>query len=556
MSTNISVPGGNIINIRKKPDDINNIIIEYSLNNTDVWNTISFPCYITNTNTNNGFVKVYFNTDIYITTTTQCFICNSNNIQFGSESLKSDGTRPTVNVTVDGYLGFIDNSNNNEYSNISIFNLFVNGINGTNVYTTGSSAGWIAKRYFKGLNNYIINCSSNGNIGGNGGGIVGANAVNSTNGSLYIIGCSSSGSIGNSAGGIVGYGASNLSTLVSINSCWSSGSIFGTNAGGIVGQITYNCQITNCYSTGEISGTEAAGICGQFAVRCIITNCYSTGVISGLRAGGICNCNTYNLNTNIIVSNCYTTGNNTGTNTGGILGYTIQGGTRVIQNCYVAGSGFTTGHIAYGYVGDNDTTTSVFTIQKCYSEAYHSSSIWNDTNATNILTGVPTSSPGVGNLWVSITSNTPYRIFNMGYTPYSNQIINNNSLIRTYSSSVFQSQSSNSAIISSLSYQKLKIIGGDLVSQNAITINSYNGIISTLSSTSPGSYTIYISNTGYNNSLYFTTYELTVNIPLKSPIIYMKSLFTDNSLIYYKPHSLSCGGVGTVKNYKAKCHKT
>ncbi len=553
MSTNIAVSGGNIINIRKNP--YNDNIVEYSLNNTNVWNTISFPCYITNTNTDNGFVKVYFTTEINITNTTQYFVCNSNKIQFGSDSLNPDGTIPTINVKINGYLGLIDNSNNNYYSNISIFNLFANGIDGTNIYTTGSSAGWIARRYFNGSNNYIINCSSNGNIGIYGGGIVGANSANSTNGSLYIIGCSTSGSIGNGAGGISGNGGgSGTNAVISINSCWCSGSISGTFAGGIVGQ-TSRCIITNCYSTGEISGTDAGGICGQYAVRCIITNCYSTGKISGLRAGGICNSNI--ANATITVSNCYTTGNNTGTNTGGILGYTTAVGTRVIQNCYVAGSGFTTGHIVYGYVGDNDTTTSVYNIEKCYSEAFRSGNGWNDlnaSNANNVLTGTPSSSPGVGDTWVSTNLNTPYRILNIGYTPYSNQIINNNSLIRAYSSSVLQGQSSTTAVISYLSYQKLKITGGYSNSYDSINIDTNTGLISTLLSTSPGIYTIYVSNTGYNSSLYFTTYELTVNGTPK--VIYMKNLFTDNSLVYYKSHSLSCGGVGTVKNYKAKCHKT
>ena len=562
MATNIYVAGNNIINIREKLDDNNGIIIGYSLNDTAVWNTINFPCYITNTNTENGFVKVYFTTDINITNLTQYFVCNSNKIQFGSDSLNQYGERPTINVQINYYDGFIYNSSG--YSNILVFNLFINAVNDATTYSTKANAGWICKESFNGSNNYIINCSSNGNINNYGGGIVGADAV-SNGGYLYIIGCSSSGNIiGYSAGGIVGSYAGTNNGEVIIVSCWSSGSITGVDSGGIAGLNSRNCQIIDCYSTGAILGPRTSGISGGNTgrVNCTITNCYSTGAISGNYSSGICNSDLNNVN--ITVKNCYTTGKITNDrfSTGAILGYiTVTTGTRIVQNCYAVGSILNSGHIVGGYIGDANITTSVFTIQKCYSEAYHSSSIWNDTNASEILTGVPTFSPGVGNSWVSITSNTPYRILNMGYTPYSSIIINKDTynkyfLIRTYSSSVVQGQFSTTAIINSISYQKLKITGGDTVSQNSITIDSYDGKISTLSSTSPEKYTIYISNIGYNNSLYFTTYELTVNILLKSPIIYMKSLFTDNSLVYYKPHSLSCGGVGTIKNQRAKCHKT
>jgi len=33
-------------------------------------------------------------------------------------------------------------------------------------------------------------------------------------------------------------------------------------------------------------------------------------------------------------------------------------------------------------------------------------------------------------------------------------------------------------------------------------------------------------------------------------------LFTDNSRVYYKPHSLAPGGVGTVRNTRVKANKT
>lgn len=37
---------------------------------------------------------------------------------------------------------------------------------------------------------------------------------------------------------------------------------------------------------------------------------------------------------------------------------------------------------------------------------------------------------------------------------------------------------------------------------------------------------------------------------------YMRSLFTDNSQVYYKAHSLPSGGVGTVSNSGRKAKRT
>jgi hypothetical protein len=36
----------------------------------------------------------------------------------------------------------------------------------------------------------------------------------------------------------------------------------------------------------------------------------------------------------------------------------------------------------------------------------------------------------------------------------------------------------------------------------------------------------------------------------------MTSLFTNNAQVYYKPHSLASGGIGTVKNCRDKSRKT
>ena len=46
-------------------------------------------------------------------------------------------------------------------------------------------------------------------------------------------------------------------------------------------------------------------------------------------------------------------------------------------------------------------------------------------------------------------------------------------------------------------------------------------------------------------------------IPYQPPWFYqMRSLFTNNAQVYYKPHSLASGGVGGVRNNRYKGRRT
>ena len=49
--------------------------------------------------------------------------------------------------------------------------------------------------------------------------------------------------------------------------------------------------------------------------------------------------------------------------------------------------------------------------------------------------------------------------------------------------------------------------------------------------------------------------QFTRKLPAVKPFM-MKSLFTDNSKVCYKPGSLAPGGVGTVRNSAIKSRKT
>ncbi len=101
--TTLTSSGGTTLSIRQLGDTI-----QSSTDNT-TWTTLSFPVTVTNNNTGAGVVKVDFTTDITLTSTTQYFICGSSNIQFGSTSLKSDGSRPKITVNADNYQGLIKN---------------------------------------------------------------------------------------------------------------------------------------------------------------------------------------------------------------------------------------------------------------------------------------------------------------------------------------------------------------------------------------------------------------------------------------------------------------
>ena len=185
-------------------------INEYSIDQSS-WNTLSLPAFINNTNPNpeTHILKCIFTTDLHIGSgyygNYSCFLCGTNGLQFGSTSLDANGNRPKIMIEdIPDYYGLIQSA---EKNNIYIFNLEVYSV-GTSSLTL--NAGWIGQTYFavRGMNNYIVNCSSNGDITEQGGGIVGSNAAEGTgtpnSASLYIIGCSSSGAIKEMSGGIVG----------------------------------------------------------------------------------------------------------------------------------------------------------------------------------------------------------------------------------------------------------------------------------------------------------------------------------------------------------------
>lgn len=491
----INGPGGTSVYFRQFDGSY-----EYSVDQT-LWNEIiSLPIYVSNTNTATGVLTIEFVSDITFDNANHYFICTSSHIQYGSSSLKTDGTRPII--TIDGvsdYPGLIENgtSMGNGYSNIYIYNLVVNANNGS---ILANSCGWIGRDYFgkAAIENYIVNCSSNGAISNGGGGIVGSSAGGESGASLTIIGCSSSGIIGPNGGGIVGSLGGTGSGSITCESCWSTGLISG-DAGGIMGSLVEYAIISNCYSTGAISA-NGGGICGSscavFSRNVTITNCYSQGSMGGSNSGGIVG---YQAGT-VIITNCYSLGNMASASSGGIIGAPVGSGTKVITHCYTIGS--VTG--GTGYITGSSATVN----GTCYSEAKTGTpGTWNSTNASAYLLETPTSVVGI--TWVATVANQPYELLNMGYTPYTIANIDTTTtpmLKRSFASSSTVGSSTTPAIISGKNYTILEITGGDTGSYSSITSASSTGVISTTASTVVGVYTIYIRNNGsYNITEYILT---------------------------------------------------
>lgn len=466
-------------------------VVQYKINNED-WTSVSFPAVVENTavNKSTDILKLIFTTDFDVISSSMYFICGSDGIQFGDASLKEDGTRPVITIVgVTNHPGLIKNGDDstNGQDSIYAFNLDVRSDGSTLL----PGCGWIGHVYFANgaVGNYIVNCSSNGAIPQDSGGMVGSYAGNGA-GQLTIIGCSSSGAIGLNAGGIVGTECGN----VTCDSCWSTGAI-GENAGGIVGRFALlgsTIQISNCYSTGAI-GTNAGGICGAESDTIVtITACYSTGTIINL-GGGIIGYKAQGT-----ITNCYSTGTIDGEDAaGGICGFDPVNVT--ISHCYACG--------ANNYSSGNIIGGSVSIPANCFWE-----NGWSNANASSYLQGVAT----VGTTWVYTGMNSPYELRQMGYTPYVvNNILTNPqpSLNRVYIVALAAGTTTGPAIVSGKSYTILEKTGGNPGSYASITINSTTGVISTTSSASPATYTLYIRNTGSYNIT-----EVSFNVYSEGPV--------------------------------------
>lgn len=436
---------------------------EYTVNQGDAA-SLDWPVTIQNTNASpsTNILKVYFATDLTLDNVNMYIVIASDGIQIGNTVVNNDGTKRTITIDgVSNYGGFVGNADG--YSNTYIYNLRIHVSNGS---TLNTAAGWVG-RYKYGTDattNFIINCSSNGDISINGGGIVGAEAATSTGGTvgLTIAGCTSSGDINTGGGGIAGEYVGNGGGIVDILKCSSSGSI-ASEAGGIAGQYAGggggNLTISKSYSTGSI-GIGAGGICGFSAGdngQVVVSDSYSRGSI-GVDAGAI-----YGANA------------------------AVSGGTTIATNCYGIGPGDIYGSGAYE--GASSTTTYI-------------ANPWSDSSA--ISAGLDLSA-----IYISTGTNQPYELRAIGPSPYSVTTITGEDATLSYSQSVAAGSSSIAAVLAGLSSFSILEIDGELPAETpSITINSTTGVVSTTSETAVGSYTIIVR--AVTNPYSITTVTLTV----------------------------------------------
>lgn len=512
---------------------------EYS-NDDTTWNPFTFPLTITNNNAPT-LLKVVFTTDFTLTDITHFFICGSESIQFGDETLNPGGLRPVITIeSVTDYPGLIQNGSDFTspgYSYVSVMNLMVSSSGSTLV----EGGGWVCQRFFSvaSADNYVLNCSSDGDISRFSGGIIGRDSAYNF-GEMMVIGCSSSGFIGQYGGGIIGTGCADTNGVVNVYECFSTGTI-DQYGGGIVSAIGTNggsATIMKCYSTGTIGdygggigGTTVGGSSGNVA----FLSCYSTGVIGG-KAGGIVG-DSAGFNVGIVtIANSYSTGS-IGTQGGGIVGINYQLGVTA-TNCYTSGGG--TGEGIYsGVVSDEDNN---------YSERNNGSSGWNSSHAQGHLQNIGTTT------WIEVTPNTPYELINFGPSPYTLSPINFGiqlSLTHSFSQTVQAGNSGDPSVYPV--YTSYSIVQS---SEPSITINSTTGVLSTTTSTPPGVYTLLIR--ASYNPYTITTFVLTVTGGGPTPPVPVPEFIPQQNTI---PHmwqniKLPNGPKDVACNTAARCHPT
>jgi hypothetical protein len=470
--TTISAASGDIIYLSQP---VSGSTISYRINSGPTIPIGSWPVNLENSDISpTDYIKVYFETDIILSGGTDRYlICGSQYIQIGNDLLNTDGTQ--TKITIDGitdYPGLVQNglSNTDGKDNIIVKNI---GLEVTNGSTLAQYGGWIGQRYFsRGTISHIINCYSTGGITSFSGGITGAESF-----------------IG-------------INVNSSINNCYSKGNIFGTSAGGIIGQAsaTLDCklEISYCYSIGNISGNNSGGIAGGLSggVSGVLTiiKCYSSGTISGSNAGGICGYYVGETSGNTVADSCYSLGAISGTNAGGIYGTNAgNDGSATAINCYSAG--LLSGAGDRGIFGGSPGTVT-------RTNCYVANGSWTDEAANLDLTGIPIISDA-GTTWARTDGlNTPYKLVNMGYSPYSR------SLVTTIADNIIAPDQFGPAIVSGHTFQILAINDSDPATYPDITLNTSTGLIQFSATIPSGSYIIVIYD--YINPYAITTLELEI----------------------------------------------
>jgi hypothetical protein len=422
----------------------------------------SFPLTIISTYSSVTIpIYVFFTTDITITRPDQFFIVGSDGIDFF-------GLRNKLMIdNVTNYPGLIKNgtSGDNGKSRVYAEYIRIYAVNGS---TLAAGNGWIGQAYFgKGSTyNYFTDCSADGPIPANSGGIVGNYAGYSL------------GAIGTDSGGICGQTASTTGTII----------------------------IANCYSSGEI-GDYAGGIlaANSDGLLILIQYCYSTGVI-GASAGGIVGANAGNF---ITVSNSYSSGL-IAAFAGGIYGADISLMSRAMY-CYTSGIGANA--TSGGIYANNPNDIAIGTSN--YSECNNGNTgTWTPSHISGVLDGIPASGSLYGETWCRPTLDSPYELTYFGLSPYTTD------MSTSYFQTIAQGGTSVPSVLpAGYTYSILAVYDDSTDTQipfaSKFSINSSTGVI-TVSNTCPiGDYIVIVRDS--INPYDITEFNITVNLICYGP---------------------------------------
>ena len=432
---------------------MNGLDIQYNADGAGFTTISTWPVTITNSAPGpSAILNVICDVDLTISSSTGG---TSGYFIVGSSYITFDGSSNNINInSVTNYPGFIQNGINSisvaGYANVIVKNFITNVTLGSGS-TLADSAGWLCQSYYGNniTQNFIQNCTNNGDVNGSNAGGIAGRAVAFYQGSVTFTNCINNGEIStDSAGGIVGIAAGQASGDIFLTNCTNTGAISGYRAGGLAGR---NCgyqnglgTFTNCTNTGDISGIDAGGIIGPESGPIYIEKNTNTGNITGQYAGGIVGSG-FSLNSANLceIINSYSTGSISGDNAGGItganIGYTNSSVTPVVNitNCYSLGAIATTcGGICGGWKGVAYTNVATINITNTYSygtltgtgsglvavsltstqinltatNTYVANNNWSDATANANLTGFPTSitANNPGTSWATIVSDQPY----------------------------------------------------------------------------------------------------------------------------------------------------
>eukprot|EP01138_Halocafeteria_seosinensis_P009237 gb/GECG01009440.1/.p1 GENE.gb/GECG01009440.1/~~gb/GECG01009440.1/.p1 ORF type:complete len:881 (+),score=68.78 gb/GECG01009440.1/:1-2643(+) len=197
----------------------------------------------------------------------------------------------------------------------------------------------------------VKNCSSSGEIGTSGGGIIGARS--GRDGAISVSDSHATGKIqGSWSGGISGAGTARSGGSAYFTSTYSTALVEGRGSGGILGaeagisldsNTSSEVHVRSSFTFGNICGSMSGGILGKRAAanygRVTVEECFTIGDVEASYSGGITGSETASTHGALTIVNSYSTGEISvdAVHSGGLCGSDTskRAGTVYIENVYM-----------------------------------------------------------------------------------------------------------------------------------------------------------------------------------------------------------------------------